>query len=258
VRSWGTPRRAFHAASRSVAPDTKPSATLSATSSAVRLRLSGIRCSKRRQHPQANNPLLTTTPPSIALTPTVTTLALTAQANQWAAKGWPAATSPTPGQDGFRFTVTPNAGDQFTLSTMSLIVKTANAGPTQLTVRTSLDNFATDVATPFTMPSGGQASTLETVDFSAYLTALGQTAPITQPVSIDIYAYASGNGLLSLDSTSGLGTNAITLTGTVTPILEPATVLLIVAAAVGLMRLGWRLRRVVSASSLYPAGGGGV
>jgi hypothetical protein len=187
------------------------------------------------------DPGLTATPPSIALTPTVTTLALTAQANQWAAKGWPAATSPTPGQDGFRFTVTPNAGDQFTLSTMSLIVTTPNAGPTKLTVRTSLDNFATDVATPFTIPSTGQAATLETVNFATYLTTIGKTGPFTQPVTIDMYAYASGNNLLSLDSTSGLGTNAVTLTGGVTPVPEPRHILAI-AAGVGLLRLVRRTR----------------
>ena len=180
------------------------------------------------------------------------------KANTFSATGWPTATTVTMNAGYFTFTITPTAGFSTTLTSMSLLVGNNNHGPTQFVVRTSLDNFTNNVSTPLTLPSGGNngnPAATYSFNFGSYLSTIGQTGPIISSVEFRMYAYASATSAeLWLQSTSAPGTNAIALTGSVTPVPEIATVLVIVAVAAGLMRLGHRCGRLVTTGSLDVVG----
>ena len=124
---------------------------------------------------------------------------------------------------------------------MSLNVANDNQGPTRFVVRTSLDNFASDAATPFTLAPGGQGPSLYNFNFS-------QQGPFTSPIEFRMYGYAAAmsNSHLWLESTATTP-NAISLTGSVTPVPEPPAVLAVGAVALGLLGLARRARRAPAA-----------
>jgi hypothetical protein len=179
---------------------------------------------------------------SVQISPVGPDLALQSHANSFFANGWPTAASPVPTQNYFTFSTTPNAGFMISLSSMSLNVSIDNQGPSQFVVRTSLDNFASNVATPFT-PLVNNPS-LYTFNFATYLQGIGQPGPFTSPIEFRMYGYAASNSNshLWLESTTATP-NAIDLTGSVTPVPEPTHGLGIVAAGAGLLGLCWQLRR---------------
>jgi hypothetical protein len=144
----------------------------------------------------------------------------------------------------FTFTVTGTPGNFIDLHSGSLIlnVEIDNQGPSQLVVRTSLDNFATNVGAPFT-PTVNVA-TLDTVPFATYLTNIGATSPVSA-IELRMYGYSATQtgSTMWFQSTSPSPLNAVRLTGTVTPTPEPTLVLSAAAAATGLAWLYRGIRR---------------
>jgi hypothetical protein len=150
-------------------------------------------------------------------------MALQSRSNSFLGNNWPTASAPVATQDYFTFTVTPKPGFGITLSGMTADVAIANQGPASFVVRTSLDNFATNVASPFTPQVN--TPTQDSINASPCVSGLGlQSQPITTPIEFRLYGYgaAATNKQLWLDSSSTLGTVGLSLTGTVSPVPEPS------------------------------------
>jgi hypothetical protein len=179
-------------------------------------------------------------------------LTMQGKANSFNATGWPTASSVTTTLGFYTFSITPKSGDETSLNNISINLQKSNGGPTQFTLRTSLDSFGKDVTTPLAL-TANNTNTAYTTSFAPYLSSIGQTGPFTQSIEFRMYGYAAVNGNLWL--TDNGATPGIVLTGGVTPIPEPASVLCIVAAAFGLLRLlqRWKRQPVVQSPESVPA-----
>jgi hypothetical protein len=175
-------------------------------------------------------------------------MAAQSHANSFLGNNWPTSASPVATQDYFSFTVAATSGHAIDLSAggMFLNVSTQSNGPTLFVVRSNLDNFATNIATPFVPQINNP--TVYSISFAPYLSSIGVTSPVGTPIEFRMYAYnaAQTNKQLWLESTATTP-NAIRVTGGITPVPEPALTLSAAAAATGLAWLyrGFRRRRFV-------------
>jgi hypothetical protein len=155
------------------------------------------------------------------------------QAGTMSATNWPTtATLANINLGSYTFTLTPTEGFVLNLSQLQIPLLRTGAGPGQVAVRSSLDNFATNIAAPFTPPTGSSPSTY-TVD----LTAPG-FQNLTSPITFHVYGYNANNSVGSLRFYP-----STVVTGTVTPVPEPALALSAAAVAAGLAGLYRRARR---------------
>jgi hypothetical protein len=168
-------------------------------------------------------------------------MAAQSRANSFLGNNWPTSAIVVSNVNYFSFTVAGTAGNGIDLSAggMFLNVSTQTNGPTLFVVRSSLDNFASNIATPFA-PQINNA-TVYNFNFSPYLSSIGMTNPISGPIEFRLYGYnaAQTNKQLWLESTSTTP-NAVRLTGAIVPVPEPTLVLLTATVATG---SAWLLRR---------------
>ncbi len=167
-------------------------------------------------------------------------MAAQSHANSFLGNNWPLIASPVANQDYFSFTIAAQTGLRIDLSSggMSLEVAINKNGPGELVVRSSLDNFATNIAAPYTPTVN---LTQDTFAFAPYLSAIGITSPVSGPIEFRMYGYQAGktNKQLWLGSTTAVP-NAVQVTGGTTPVPEPAWLLSAATLAAG---LSWRSRQ---------------
>jgi hypothetical protein len=167
-------------------------------------------------------------------------------ANSFLGNNWPTSSTVVPSKDYFSFTIAATSGHAIDLSAggMSLNLSTQANGPTKFVVRSSLDNFGSDIALPFT-PSINQTSQ-DIFLFAPYLTAINQLSPVSGPIEFRLYGYfaSQANKQLWLES-SGIVTNAIQVTGSIVPVPEPTCIFSVVTvgAGIGCLVRYARLRR---------------
>src|SRR5262245_31424952 len=82
----------------------------------------------------------------------------------------------------YTFTLTPNSGSFLNLSQLQVPLEGPSSGPAQVVVRSSLDNFATNIAAPFTVPQGQP----ETYSVNL-MGAIYQN--LVSPITFHVYAY---------------------------------------------------------------------
>src|SRR5262245_50279883 len=129
----------------------------------------------------------------------------------------------------YTFTLTPNGGSILNLSQLQIPLEGPSSGPNQVVVRSSLNNFATNIAAPFTVPQG------QPLTYSVDLTAT-MFQNLVSPITFHVYGFGANhaNGQLRFFPNT-------VVTGTVTPVPEPALMLSVASVFGG---LAWRLRRV--------------
>ena len=164
-------------------------------------------------------------------------------ANSFSAKNWPTSTSIVTSKDYFSFTIAATSGHAIDLLAggMTFNLATMAMGTQQFAVRSSLDNFATNISTPFTpsmMPG------LYSFSFAPYLTAINVTLPVSTPIEFRMYGYdAKMTNQQMWFNSSPMVTNAVQVTGTIVPVPEPTLVFTGTAVATGLAWFYRRLRR---------------
>jgi hypothetical protein len=131
-------------------------------------------------------------------------------------------TGSAPGTNYFEFTLTPDAGYEFSLSAISFGYRATSTGPTAFAVSSNLDSFASALASG-TIANDSLWHSTGTLSITL--------SSLTAPTTLRIY----GSG-----ASSGLGTlrvDDVTLHGAVTAVPEPSTyaVLLGLLALVGVM-----------------------
>ena len=94
----------------------------------------------------------------------------------------------------YDFTVTPNSGNTLSLTNLVFDAQRSGTGPSSLEVRSSLDNYATAIASPVSPSNNSFASSLTTT--------LSGFSNIANPLNLRIYGYnATGTGgTLRLDN----------------------------------------------------------
>lgn len=116
--------------------------------------------------------------------------------------------SPSPGTNYFEFTLTPAAGYGFTVESVAFAYRATSSGPTSFAVRSSIDNFGSDLA-----------NGTFTADSSWYSTESLPLELAPQDEATTFRLYASG-------ASSNLGTlriDDLALAGNVSAIPEPST-----------------------------------
>jgi hypothetical protein len=126
------------------------------------------------------------------------------------------------------FTVTPDAGYQMTLTDFTFYARGGGTSARGYAVRSSLDNYATDLST------GSLAFTA----FTPFTVTLGAAfSNLTDPVTFRMYSYSGSNNStlyyegFNTAANAGLGP---TLNGTISAMPEPATVAFLGLGAAGL------------------------
>jgi hypothetical protein len=138
--------------------------------------------------------------------------------------------SAAPGSNFFQFTITPDAGYEVSVSSLSFGYRRTSTGPTSYTVRSSVDGYSADLG----------AGSLTGTDVWSGISAAFPEETSSSLVTFRIYASdaSSASGTLRIDD--------VKLFGTVSAIPEPS----IYALAVGLATLGivgvrrWRRREL--------------
>lgn len=126
----------------------------------------------------------------------------------------------------FRFTVTPTGGfPGIELTGLSFGTRSASTGPQSITLRSSVDNYATDVITPITV-ANNSTWTLQTATIATSQFSLGGG----NPIEFRIYG-SDGNGTADA---SVINWRLDDVTVTLTPVPEPACLLAVGAVAFGL------------------------
>ena len=135
---------------------------------------------------------------------TITGITNASNSNRLGGSNWPL-TATIDANKYYQFTVTPTSGYQFTPSSMSFIWDRSGTGPSSLAIRSSLDNYATDIA----VLNGVTAST--SAFNTLVMSAMGDVQVTT---TFRIYAYnATGaGGTAGFDT--GSNVNNIILYGT--------------------------------------------
>lgn len=112
--------------------------------------------------------------------------------------------------DYWEFTITPTAGYEFTVDTITFAFLRASNGPKSVTIRTSLDAYASDASTPYT-----NLASSASLSFS-----LGVILDQDAPVTFRVYGYQAG----STGSSGALrGTQLFEVFGSVTAVPEPSS-----------------------------------
>ncbi len=124
--------------------------------------------------------------------------------NRYNATGWD-----TPALDPngyFYFTLTPNAGYKFKFAAFQFTLQSSGTGPTQFALRSSINNYATNISTSIATSTTG---TLNTISLSA-----AQFQGIISPITFRLYGYAAsaGGGTLSVNDFTFTGTIPLPVT----------------------------------------------
>lgn len=141
-------------------------------------------------------------------------------------------TASAPGTNYFEFTLTPNAGHEFSITTLSFGYRATSTGPTAFAVRSSSDSYAANLASGALIgdstwrPSGTQSITLSGLNTSTTIRIFGSGA-------------SSSLGTFRIDD--------VTVAGSVAAIPEPATYVAIVGV-VTLVGVAIRRRRLQRAA----------
>ncbi len=120
--------------------------------------------------------------------------------------------------DFYGFTVTPNVGNQVSLTTLSYRFQRSGTGPTQFAIRSNVDGFASDLFT--TSENSTTTGLTRTFNLSGVPGLQNRTAATT----LRIYGFASGgaNGTFRLSSPSaGTGTSIAGTVAAVGPVNVP-------------------------------------
>ena len=130
----------------------------------------------------------------------------------------------------FEFTLTPEAGYQFTLDSIAFdVTRGGGSTPRGYVLRSSVDNFTADLA-------GGDLTTARPT-YTPVSVTLGSTyADLTTPVTFRFYNYAPAAG-------NSIDYDNISLSGTITAVPEPGTLALGALGAFALMAASTKRRR---------------
>ena len=130
----------------------------------------------------------------------------------------------------FQFTVTPDAGYQFTLDSIAFdVTRGGGSTPRGYLLRSSVDNFSTDLA-------GGDLLTARPTYTPVSVTLGSPFAELTSPVTFRFYNYAPAAG-------NSIDYDNFVLNGTVTLVPEPGMLALAGLAGVALLATSRKRRK---------------
>lgn len=123
--------------------------------------------------------------------------------NRYNASGWNT-TATLDSNDYFYFTLTPNGGYKINFANFQFTLQSSGSGPTQFALRSSLDNYASNISA--TIIASGDPGSSNTIPLIA--------APfqgITTAITFRLYGYAAGTGGGTLSVNNFTFTGAIAL-----------------------------------------------
>jgi hypothetical protein len=131
--------------------------------------------------------------------------------NAFNSSGWTTAAMPD-ANDYCEFTITPNSGFQFSASELRVGLQRSSTGPSNVVLRSSLDEFASNIGPVIAPPSGTTATS--TVDLTVVPGLQNSSAPVT----FRLYGYgaSSGAGTLRIERVTSVPMVGLEVDGTVT------------------------------------------
>ncbi len=146
----------------------------------------------------------------------------TFSANSWSTGGLDV-------DDYFTFSLTPDPGFSISLTQMQLDERRSGTGIRDWSLRSSLDAFAADIGTAFSVPDNTSTRTDQTIDLSG-----GLFDDLTSAIEFRLYGYnaEAGSGTWRLDN--------VDLFGTITPVPEISGTFWMALGLVGLFF--WKAR----------------
>lgn len=141
------------------------------------------------------------------------------------AGNWGTTASPDP-EAYYEFTLTPDSGNELTLTSISFDLRASSSGPDQWQLYSSQDNYAAPINSAVSFSNDGKWYS-QSLDFG------GSFADLNDSITLQLFGLGSmGNaGTLSIDNLSFAG-----------DVLAPEPAESVIPVAVGLVLWGWRRR----------------
>lgn len=127
--------------------------------------------------------------------------------------------------DYYSFTISPDAGQMLTLTTLRFAERRSGSGIRKLEVRTSRDGFTT--------AQGGVVEIPDDTGFRDQLITLGGLTNLTSGITLRIYGWQAESGAGTWRLANHSGTGGLTVDGWLTPVPEPSTLTIAACLVLG-------------------------
>jgi len=160
-------------------------------------------------------------------------LTATAMADGFAANDWSNYTMNSSAVDYYSFTLTPQSGQAYSISSVSFTANIAYSWePTTWEIRSSIDSYANTLGTAATIASPGTP-----MPHSINLSGNSSFQNVSSSIQFRLYGY-NGTGFGGLKSVSGA--DGLNVSGSVSAVPEPVSTALIAGIGLGLFALRHR------------------
>ena len=137
----------------------------------------------------------------------------------------------------FQFTVTPTDGASYNATSLEFIWDRSGTGPSSVALRTSIDNFATDVGSLTGLT--GSTSTVRTLTISG-------VSNVSSATTFRLYGYNAGGATGTAGFDTGTNAPNVSFNGDITAVPEPSSIALVSLMGCTALMAAYRRRNAKS------------
>ena len=138
--------------------------------------------------------------------------------NAYNSSGWTTAATPD-ANDYYEFTISPNAGFQFSAAELRVGLQRSSTGPANVVLRSSLDAYASNIGSVISPPISPAPVATSVVDLSTVAGLQNSTSPVT----LRLYGYgaSSGAGTFRIERVTSVPMVGLEVDGTIGTCVAP-------------------------------------